>query len=394
MSKPLKPPTESAPRLASLDAYRGFIMFLMASAGFGIPVVAKKLPDSWWVAIAPYVDHVPWVGCVLWDLIQPAFMFMVGVAAAYSTANRLKQGSSTTKVLVQAAIRAIALTLLGVMLASNSSDEKQTNWLFTNVLAQIGLGYFFLVLLSRVSFQFQLGALAAILIGYWLLFALSPIYPIPTGADVTWLNESEWLTGFFAHWNPHTNAAAEFDRWFLNLFPRPSEYLVTRGGYQTLNFVPSLGTMLMGLMIGNRLREDSPPKKKLWMLLIVGFGTLAIGWIAGQTICPLVKRIWTPSWTLFSGGWVILILALFYYLIDMRNWRTWSIPLAVIGMNSIFVYLGFQLSSGWIRTTLARHLGPELFTGPYQAMAERTGVLLVLWLLAWWLYRQRVFLRL
>ena len=90
--------TTPTTRLASLDAYRGFIMFLMASGGFGIGAVAEKLaekqPDSIWITLAPHVDHVPWVGCVLWDLIQPAFMFMVGVAAAYSTANRLRKGDS------------------------------------------------------------------------------------------------------------------------------------------------------------------------------------------------------------------------------------------------------------------------------------------------------------
>lgn len=390
----MKTPTSPPQRLASLDAYRGFIMFLMASGGFGIGKVAEHLPDSFWVRLAPQVDHVPWVGCVLWDLIQPAFMFMVGVAAAYSTANRLQKGDSLAQVLSHAAIRAAALVLLGVLLASNSSSEKQTNWVFANVLAQIGLGYFFLVLLSRASFRVQLIALASILAGYWLLFAVWPIHPPPAGADTSWIDSSEWLTGFFAHWNPHTNFAADFDRWFLNLFPRSEPYVFTRGGYQTLNFVPSLGTMLLGLMAGNLLRSDRGADDKLRMLFLAAIVCLIAGWLAGQTVCPIVKRIWTPSWTLFSGGWVLLMLAAFYLAIDVQGYRRWSIPFTVIGMNSIFVYLGFQLSSGWIRETLARHLGPELFTGPYQSMAQRTGVLLVLWLLAWWLYRQKVFLRL
>lgn len=385
---------EAPPRLASLDAYRGFIMFLMASAGFGIGAVAEKLPGSVWATIAPQVDHVPWVGCVLWDLIQPAFMFMVGVAAAYSTANRLKKGDSLAAVLGHAAIRAVALVLLGVLLASNSRSEKQTAWVFTNVLAQIGLGYFFLVLLSRTSMKVQAAAIAAILVGYWLLFAVWPVHEPPTGADTSWIKPAELLSGFFAHWNPHTNVAADFDVWFLNLFPRSEPYVVTRGGYQTLNFVPSLATMLMGLMTGEMLRREGPPRDKLRTLLIAGISCLLAGWLAGQTVCPLVKRIWTPSWTLFSGGCVLLMLAAFYAVIDVQGWKSWSLPLTVIGMNSIFVYLGFQLSSSWIRDTAARHLGQEWFTGDYQSMAQRTSVLIVLWLLAWWLYRQKVFLRL
>lgn len=379
-------------RLASLDAYRGFIMFLMASGGFGIGAVAKKQPDSFWVKLAPHVDHVPWVGCVLWDLIQPAFMFMVGVAAAYSTANRLRKGDSLVSVLSHAAIRSVALVLLGVLLASNW--DKQTNWLFTNVLAQIGLGYFFLVLLARTSFRVQATALAAILVGHWLLFAMWPVHGLPAGADTSWIDSSELLTGFFAHWNPHTNFAADFDVWFLNLFPRERVYVVTKGGYQTLNFVPSLATMLMGLMTGQMLRSERKPEQKLQILFIAGLGCLVVGWLAGQTVCPLVKRIWTPSFAIYSTGWVLLMLSAFYGVIDVRGWRSWSLPFTIIGMNSIFFYMGAQLSAGWIRETLARHLGPDLFTGDYLAMVQRAGVLVVLWLLAWWLYSQKVFLRL
>lgn len=392
MSQTLEP----APRLASLDAYRGFIMFLMASGGFGIAAVAKAKPGTFFETLAPQVDHVPWGGCVLWDLIQPAFMFMVGVAAAFSTAKRLEKGDSLTSVLVHAAIRAVALVLLGVLLASNSSDVKQTNWAFTNVLAQIGLGYFFLVLLTRVDWLGQCVALATILIGYWLLFAAWPLQPPPSVVSTEWPEMAEWRTDCFAHWNPHANFAADFDRWLLNQFPRSEPYVAGRGGYQTLNFVPSLGTMILGLLAGNLLRSQRKPQEKLGYLLLIGLTLLVTGALAGLTVCPLVKRIWTPSWVLFSGGWVFLMLAAFYLVIDVAGYRAWALPWTVIGMNSIFVYLGFQLSSGWIRANLARHISPELFSepGPFLQMAQRTGVLLMLWLLAWWLYRQRVFLKL
>jgi predicted acyltransferase len=399
---------ETAPRLASLDAYRGFIMFLMASGGLGIGAVAKAKPGTFWETLAPQVDHVPWAGCVLWDLIQPAFMFMVGVAAAFSTAKRLKQGDSFAQVLWHAAVRSVALVLLGVLLASNSSDVKHTNWVFTNVLAQIGLGYFFLVLLTRASFRGQCVALAAILIGYWLLFAVWPLKEPLTDVSPDWPDWPElmeWQTGFFGHWNPHANFAADFDRWFLNLFPRGEEYISGRGGYQTLNFVPSLATMLLGLLVGNMLRGPGTPAEKAGKLFTFGLALWAVGLVLGFTVCPLVKRIWTPSWVLFSGGLVIAMLTAFFYVIDVLGRQAWAAPWTVIGMNSIFVYLGFQLSSGWIRTNFARHFGTlgnqlesqlqtQLFSGPYQQMAQRAGVLLVLWLLAWWLYRQRVFLKL
>lgn len=390
-SEAMSTETSPPPRLASLDAFRGFIMVLMASGGFGIPAVAKKLPDSFWPRIAPCFEHAAWAGGVLWDMIQPAFMFMVGVAAAYSCAKRLERGDSFGAVLRHAAVRALVLVLLSVLLASNW--QKHTVWQFTNVLGQIGLGYFFLVLLARAGVKTQAAAVVVILAGYWALFALWPETGAPKDADYSWLKPEDLLTGFMAHWNPHTNPAAAFDRWFLNLFHPTPAYETAHGGYQTLNFVPSLATMLLGLMTGNRLRGGGTPARKVCELLIAAAVCLVLGFIAGETICPIVKRIWTPSWVLWSAGWVFLMLAFFYAVMDVGGARAWALPLTVVGMNSITVYLGYQLSASWIRETLARHLGPALFTGPYQAMAERCGVLLVLWLLCGWLYRQRVFLR-
>jgi predicted acyltransferase len=368
-------------------------MILMASGAFGIPAVAKNLPASFWPEVAPWFDHVPWSGGVLWDMIQPSFMFMVGVAAAYSCAKRLERGDSFAAVLRHAAVRALALVLLAVLLASNGSREKQTVWQFTNVLGQIGLGYLFLTLLTRAQWWIQLAAFVAILAGYWLWFAFTPPTPAPGGADYAWLKPGDLGVGFFAHWNPHTNPAAAFDRWFLNLFPCARPYTSGHGGYQTLNFVPSLATMILGLMTGNRLRGSGSPGQKLRDLLIAAVICLGLGFIAGQTICPVVKRIWTPSWVLWSAGWVFLMLAFFYFVMDVKGLKKWAVPLTVVGMNSILMYLGYQLCSGWIRETLAKHLGHDLFTGPYQAMTERSGVLLVLWLACLWLWRQRVFLR-
>ncbi|HSI65044.1 MAG TPA: DUF5009 domain-containing protein, partial [Candidatus Saccharimonadia bacterium] len=238
------PPPRTAPgsqRLASLDAYRGFIMVLMASGALSIPQVAKNLPVSGWVTVAPWFDHAPWVGGVLWDMIQPAFMFMVGMAAAFSTAKRLERGDSWGAILRHAAVRAVILIALGVLLASNWN--KQTNWGFTNVLAQIGLGYFFLILLSRVSFAWQVSVGVALLAIYWAAFAFWPEASPPDPTTITWMQPHDVQTGFFAHWNPHANAAAAFDRWFLNLFPRSEPYVHGSGGYQTLNFIPSLVTM-------------------------------------------------------------------------------------------------------------------------------------------------------
>jgi predicted acyltransferase len=140
---PVSPPR----RLQSLDAFRGAIMLLMASSGLGIPQVAKHFPDSAvWQFLGYQCDHTPWAGCTLWDLIQPAFMFMVGVALPWSVVNRQARGQKFGVLFGHALWRALLLVLLAVFLTSAWS--RQTEWSFTNVLAQIGLGYPFLFLVA------------------------------------------------------------------------------------------------------------------------------------------------------------------------------------------------------------------------------------------------------
>ncbi len=372
------------PRLISLDAFRGFIMLLMASSSFGIPTMAKNHPESWWPVIAPQFEHREWTGCALWDLIQPAFMFMVGLAMAFSFAKRAMAGDSFFKLFGHALVRAIVLILLGVMLASKG--KPQTEWLFTNVLAQIGLGYLFLFLLWRCGWETQIAAVVMILVGYWAWFVWHPLPAIAAeGPGV--------LRGFFAHWNIHTNAAADFDRWFLNLFPRAAPYDINPGGYQTLNFIPSLATMTLGLLTGRHLHVSGDARRKCGGMIIAGILLLLVGTVIWFLVCPVVKRIWTPSWVLFSTGWVLLILALFHWLVEIAGQRRLVFPLVVVGMNSMFIYLMHSLCGKWIGDTLKTHFGTALFSGYWGPVMERCSILLVLWLLCWWLYRQRAFLR-
>ena len=388
-----RPPVKSggSARLVSLDAYRGFIMLAMASAGFGIPSVAKQLPDSLWTRLAWHTDHVAWIGGSFWDMIQPSFMFMVGVALPFSVTRRREQGDSNTQLFTHALVRSFILVALGVFLASTS--DKRTNYIFTNVLAQIGLGYLFVFLLVGRGVRVQFGALLTVLIGYWLVFLLYPAPPGDLDLAKYGLKPEDLLPGTFAHWTKSWNFAAAFDRWFLNLFPRDKPFVFNSGGYQTLNFVPSMATMILGLLTGELLRSGAPQKLIVRRLLIAGAVCLALGLLAGATVCPIVKRIWTPSWTLYAGGWTLWILAAFYWAVEVRGAKRWTLPLVVVGMNSIAIYLLFQLMSGWIRGTLKIHLPDAWFTGPYTAMVERTSVWLVLWLICAWLYRRKIFLK-
>ncbi|HWI59421.1 MAG TPA: DUF5009 domain-containing protein, partial [Bacillota bacterium] len=336
------PPT--AQRLLSLDAYRGAIMLLMASGGLGLGEVAKHFPDSaWWKFLGLETDHAAWAGCTLWDIIQPAFMFMVGIALPWSIANRQARGQTLPKLFAHALWRSALLVLLGVFLSSAWSPRTQ--WSFNIVLAQIGLGYPFLFLLAFTKPRVQWLVAFGILFFYWLAFVL---YPLPP-ANFNWAAVGippDWphLSGFAAHWEKNTNLASAFDVWLLNLFPREAPFQCSSGGYHTLNFVPSVATMSFGLLAGQWLRRELPLTTKVKSLVLAG----VVGIMLGEGVhllglCPIVKRIWTPSWALYSGGWVTLLLAGFVAVIEWRGWKRWTFPLVVVGLNPIGLYCMWQV---------------------------------------------------
>ncbi|HET6880960.1 MAG TPA: hypothetical protein VFI31_12435 [Pirellulales bacterium] len=394
--------TNTSPRLVSLDAFRGFIMLAMASAGFRLAEIAKKEPfrdDPVWQFLGYQTEHAEWRGCAFWDLIQPAFMFMVGVAMAYSYSARQARGQSYPSMLGHAAYRSLVLVLLGVFLTSNW--HSQTEWVFTNVLCQIGLGYTFLFLLWNRPVRWQLTAAALILVADWALFYAWPA-PSPDFdyATVNMSAKSPHLEGLAAHWDKNTNVAAAVDRVVLNWFPRKERFGYSEGGYTTLNFVPSLATMIFGLMAGGLMRNPWTPGKKLAALFAWGAGSLAVGYLLDYLgVCPSVKRIWTPSWTLFSTGWVLWMLAGFYALIDVAGFHRLAWPSVVVGMNSIVMYVMSQLLKPWVVATLERHFGKALFTVygkldlVYAPAVQMVAVLSVFWLTCVWLYRQKIFVR-
>jgi predicted acyltransferase len=390
--------TEAPARLVSLDAFRGAVMLLMASSGLGLAALSEEFSDRpAWRFVGTQVEHSDWVGCTLWDLIQPSFMFMVGVALPFSIASRRARGEGFGAMLAHALARSLALVLLAVFLSSAWSER--TNWVFTNVLAQVGLGYPLLFLLAFTKPRTQWLAAAGILFGYWLLFALAPV----AGSGFDWgavgvPNDWVHLTGFAAHWEKNVNPAAAFDLWFLNLFPREAPYRFNEGGYPTLNFVPSLATMILGMRAGALMRDDRPVAAKLRRLVLAGLGGVGLGLaLQAAGVCPIVKRIWTPSWAIFSGGVVALLLAGFVAWIDWRGWKRGAFPLVVAGMNPIALYVMWQLMGGFARENLTRHLGPHLFESfgaRYAPVLERAWILLMFWLILLAMYRRRIFVRL
>lgn len=396
-------------RLVSLDAFRGATMLLMASEIMHVPATLKKL-DAY--AGSPalqftvrQLEHLPWAGCVLWDMIQPSFMFMVGVALPFSIASRLSRGHTFRRMFLHALWRSLLLVVLGIFL--RSVGRPMTNFTFEDVLTQIGLGYPFLFALGFVRPRWQWAAAGSLLVAYWLAFAAFPApgpdfdYPA-VGVPMNW---PEHYTGFASHWNKNSNFAADAELWFLNLWPRETPFVFNRGGYLTLNFVPSLATMVFGLLAGGLLRSERTARQKIALLVAVGAAGLVIGYaLDGLGICPMIKRIWTPSWAIFSSGVAAITLAMFYAVIDWAGFRRWAFPLVVVGMNSIAMYvivhLIFDFTAGSLKTHLdylaVRWFGAPLFEVFGVAYAPIFGgalVLTIFWFTCLWMYRRGVFLR-
>jgi heparan-alpha-glucosaminide N-acetyltransferase len=385
-------------RLLSLDVLRGFTMLFMASEILRIAQVARRFPDSAFASTTAYLlEHRTWAGCSPWDLIQPAFMFMVGAALPYSIARRRAQGQPFNRQLAHSVFRALMLIALGIFL--RSQGRPQTYFTFEDVLTQIGLGYVFLFLLGWTRPAAQWIAAVVILVGYWTAFALYPLPP--AGFDTTTVGvAADWRyhpTGFAAHWDKNTNIASAFDQWFLNLFPRERPFVFNGGGYLTLNFIPSLATMIFGLLAGGLLRSDRPQMTKVRWLVLSGLAGLALGAALHLPgVVPIVKRIWTPSWTLFSTGWVLLILAAYYYVIDVRGYRRWTFPFLVVGMNSIAMYFLVHVIDGYIVEALRIHLGRgifDMFGRAFAPIIAGAATLGILWLMLWWMYRRKIFVR-
>jgi predicted acyltransferase len=346
---------------------------------------------------------VEWFGCSLHDTIQPGFSFLVGVSLPYSLASRMAKGAQFAELFGHALWRSLVLVALGVFL--RSMNHSITYFTFEDTLSQIGLGYSLLFLIAFYvvkpgHMKWVWVALAVILVGYWLLWTLYPVAP----ADFDWRTvgvSPEWnaqhnFTGFAAHWNKNFNFGNRFDQWFLNLFPRESRFEYNDGGYLTLSFIPTLGTMILGLIAGVWVRESQPkfPLKRFLMAGVIG---IALGLALHYShICPVVKRIWTPSWTIFSGGACFLFLAAFAWVIEVKGYRKWAFPLVVVGMNSIAAYCIAHFFEEFLNSSLRIHLGANFFAFArpgLEPFLQGATILLLYWLILLWMYRQKLFLK-
>jgi heparan-alpha-glucosaminide N-acetyltransferase len=403
-------------RVASIDVYRGLVMFLMLAEILHLDKLRTVFDgNNLQGMIAGWIQfnttHVAWTGCSLHDMIQPSFTFLVGAAMAFSISSRLSKGQSWSGMFWHALGRSAILVLLGIFL--RSLGKASTNFTFDDTLTQIGLGYWALFLLSSFHFRGLVVSLTVILLGYWVCFLL---YPVPTpdfpytkvGVPADW--PEHWKEGIATHFNKNSNLAWAFDRWWMNLFPREKPFEFSGGGYATLSFIPTLGTMLLGLIAGRLLLTNLEWGRKFGILVAMGAVCLILSYSVDMLgICPIVKRIWTPSWTLWSGGICFLWLAGLSLVCDQYKFTLWAFPFTVIGANSIVAYVMSWTMEKSTHAALDRHFGSyfewlaEQIVSILRIDASKSVLVLsflfgfvtlkVFWLILFWLYRNRIFVR-
>ena len=287
------------------------------------------------------------------------------------------RGNLRRRMLGHAVWRSAALILLGIFLRSLSSRSR-TYWTFEDTLTQIGLGYTFLFLLAFTSLRVQIAAFVAILVAFWGAHLRSIPCRVPrasiTPRSACGRTGRISTLGFLAHFNKNSNLAWAFDVWFLNLFPRERPFLFNSGGWSTLSFIPTLATMILGLWAGRWLQTSRATIETLKGLIAGGVAlTLAGLALAVAAHQPHREAQLDVTYTLYSGGLILLILAVFYALIEWKGWRRWSFPLLVIGANSI-ADLRHELDDRALR-----HGGPGPSPGssgplvPYHGRAVRAG---------------------
>jgi heparan-alpha-glucosaminide N-acetyltransferase len=358
------PPAGAVPaigRLVSLDAYRGFIMLLLVSHGFGLSALAGYPRLEW---LARQVDHAAWEGATFWDLIQPAFTFMVGVAMPFAFARRTAAGAGFWKLFRHVAWRSVALILLSNVLSNFGSSRPGPQLQLVNVLCQIAFGYFLCFLITRMKLTLQIVAGVSILAGYWALFVL---FPGPDGP-----------------FSQTGNIGALVDRSVLGY---------NYGGYYTtINFIGNAVTILFGCWTGMLLIRAHSHTYKLKVLAAAAVAAIAEG-LALSPVNPMVKRLWTASFTFYSAGWVILMLVVFYWLVEVRGYRKWTFPFIVLGMNSIFIYSLSQVLHGWLYRGLGVFTGNFWYLGKLGEIPQNLSTLAVMWYLCYWLYQRKIFLK-
>ncbi len=308
------------------------------------------------------LDHSAWQGLRYYDCIWPSFMLMVGVSVPFAVARR-SQTQTKRQILLHAFRRAAILFLLGSLRETASLGSPFLIEL-SSALQPIAIAYLVAVLLAQAGPRVQALVGAGLLAGYGLLLALVP--PLSVAPSHYTLNE---------------NLVTDLDQRLLGR-AHPE------GWGTVISTVPTISTTILGLMIGEVLRGARPARSKLKILAATGVAGLALGYFVAVFV-PVVMKMWTVSYGILTASWACLMLAAFYWIIDMRGWRKWSFPFIVIGMNALAAYLAGTLTQFDRIAAIVTKSAP---LGALQPLAAAVLLFAVEWLILFWMYRRRIFL--
>ena len=367
--------TTESRRLTSLDALRGFDMFWIIG-GEGIVHAFANL-TGWGMAIwaSNQLHHVEWNGFVFYDLIFPLFLFIAGVAMPFSVSKRLERGEDKTKLMLHVVLRGVILVVLGVIYNNGLFQVGLAETRFPSVLGRIGLAWMFAALIVLNSkLKGQVMWFVGLLLGYWAAMALIPVPGFGAGQ----LTVDGSLAGYI-------------DR----LLVPGRLHLGVHDPEGILSTIPAISTALLGVFAGTLLRRDITgvtAERKALILAAAGVAGLALGYLWGFAL-PINKNLWSSSFVLFAGGWSLLLLALFYAVIDVWRYTRWAFFFVVIGMNSILIYMAAHFIDFAYTTNffLAGLLSP--LDGPGGLVLWWIGLVLVKWGFLYFLYRQKMFVR-
>ena len=356
-------------RLLSLDFFRGFTMFLLIAEYTGLfhYLTDPSFEGGIIYFIGTQLHHHPWNGLRFWDLVQPFFMFIVGVAMPFSFAKRTERGDSYRLLLKHAIQRSLVLLFLGWAIACVGSGSITPR--FQNVLAQLSVTYIIAFLLIRKPIRTQLIVSFALLGITELIYRTFPV------------------SGF----NHPFVANENFGTWLDLLWGGAN----LNGHWVTFNAIPTTAHTIWGLVVGSLLMSKRPPMQKIKIMVIAG----VIGLIAGYGLSPLtpiIKRICTSSFVIVSGGWTVLAMALSYWIIDVLKSRKWVLFFAVVGMNPLFIYLFASFGGGGFIYNIIKPFSMALFgwTGELSALIITcTIVWFLLWYICYWLYKRKIFFK-
>ncbi len=352
-------------RLVSLDAFRGFTMFWIVG-GHALVTAFQAFGHNPVIdTIVYHLSHTPWQGLRYYDLIWPCFMLMVGASIPFAMAKRSATGDGR-KATIRAVRRAVVLFLLGSLRTSVGSNSPMLIEL-SSALQPIAVAYLVAFFLARASVRVQAATGAAILAVYALLLAFVPAPGIPAGS-----------------YEKGANLVLFVD---LKVLGRAHQ----EGWGTVLSTLPTISTTILGLLIGGLLMSRRSQRRKMAVIALTGIGAVALG-LALDPVVPVVMKLWTTSYGLLSAGWACLLFLLFYGFIDVLGFRKWAFPLVVIGVNALAVYMGRTLVPltrivGIFTADAARELGAA---GP---MFRALAVLVVEWLILYWMYKRKIFLR-